>query len=189
MVKCKVCNKRIDFDEKDKSVVLGENLKTVGEELIKIPEYGKFAYIRRGRWYWHPQCYPDNLGISNIIDEKSVEIKTKQIQSMEETLKATHDELQKTLEENSKLIDDVAKQTARADDSVKLHNEVVEERHRCFDELSIYKTDYAKLKNQKELLEIQMKAARLKIDELEKFKADLALAVSNGENQQNAPQE
>ena len=61
MAKCKVCNQKLDFDERDKSVNIGQFLKTVNDKLVKIPIHGKFAYVRRGRHYWHMACYPGKL--------------------------------------------------------------------------------------------------------------------------------
>ena len=150
MAKCKICNKRIDFDERDGSTVIGKVLKTVAGKLIKVPEYGKFAYIRRGRWYWHPECYPDKLNIKTLVDD--------------EKINAMAEELQKTLEENSKLIEsrdhwekmtvsaneDASKQSARGDDLLKLLNEAVEHNNQLTAEVADYHKLQADIKEQLE---------------------------------------
>lgn len=131
MAKCKICNGRIDFDQRDRSVEIGSKLVTTDNVLIKVPEYGKFAYIRRGRWYWHPECYPDKLMIQ--MSESDV--------NFDEKLNATVDQLKISKDKNgilstlnksqalliAELKEEIEKQIARGADFETLHNEAVEE--------------------------------------------------------------
>jgi FtsZ-binding cell division protein ZapB len=123
MANCKVCNKRIDFDELDRSEKIGETIQEVDDKIIQIPQYGKFPYIRRGRWYWHVGCYPDKLPIKtdkkassdlqvlkiefNNLKEENSELKT-QLGSATKTIDLTKGSTQSLMDENANLKKDMA---------------------------------------------------------------------------------
>ena len=185
MANCKVCNERIDFDRKDITAKIGESLiEIIDDKPITVPVYGKLPYIRRGRWYWHPQCYPDTISVVQSKLDENIE---KELVSVQTTLQTTADELQKTLEENSVLIaSEAILQNAEAELIQKLENSnaetlkqlkekevFAEDNKRKYDELSIYKTDYAKL--QKTNAELTAEVA-----DYHKLQADLKEQLENG---------
>lgn len=108
MANCKGCNKRIDFDEKDKSVILGETLGSLDNALLKTPVFGKYAYIRRGRHYWHIDCYPDTL--KGLFDQDKFEEElSKAIDTLREDSSEDQNEI-KVLKENFKIQEEAIKQ-------------------------------------------------------------------------------
>lgn len=140
MANCKECGKRIDFDELNKDDQIGEDLQEVDDKIIKIPKFGKFPYIRRGRWFWHVECYPDKLP----KDRRTAEhVKVLQKQNAEIT--KAYDLV---TEEQYKLTADYTK--------------AIEAGQRMFSEKNIYKDSLEKLREireteSKQLLEKEMK--------------------------------
>lgn len=193
MANCKVCLKRIDFDEKDPSAQIGENIISVYDVLTKIPVYGKFAYIRRGRWYWHVECYPDKLSIGKYnqeeydlalgkaIDElredsipKGLHVKTA------EHLKIAEDLLTKTSKERNDFSDTLTiqeesiKRLVLEKEEVEKEKEEVKRKALDYRERArIIKDDYDRVGRDKVALSEENAKLKKDLEEFEKLKTQL----------------
>ena len=127
-----------------------------------------------------------NRRVYHLDHEDDIHVKQEEYEQIVETLKGQLAFHVREIDEKNKIIlnigtshDEMQKERGKFKDDYKVledqHRKILGERHRCFDELSIYKTDFAKL--QKTNTELTAEVA-----DYHKLQADLKEQLENSKD-------